>query len=349
MDVRPCQRVKLMLLPPPPRYVMSSCQPLCYLQIEPTTRCNYTCGFCAGRHLVQQDLELAAFTRLIDSLDDLAHVELQGEGEPLLHPDLFAMMRHLRARFPAVRISLITNGSLFTAENVAALLECRVDSIMVSLESADSDTFRAIRGGRLERVKRGIALLLERRRALGLERPLLGFAVTLLRQSCDGIGDIASLYRELGLDGGIMMQPLQKMEAYARYYDTVMAANLLQPDDVGRINRIIASDGGLRAALQRYRQIPNFYSELYARDPADPPTCPWLERGLFVSAGGQAASCCYIKHAEQDGFGPVDGNWQQMLDRRAAALEQLRAGNVPGQCSGCGLAARMRQYATQIR
>lgn len=349
MDVRPCQRVKLTPFPRPPNYVMSCCQPPRYLQIEPTTRCNFTCGFCAGRHLVQQDLDLAAFTRLVDGLDDLAHVELQGEGEPLMHPDLFAIMRHLRARFPAVRISLITNGSLFTAENVAALLECRVDSIMVSLESADGETFRAIRGGRLERVKRGIALLLEQRRALGLERPLVGFAVTLLRQSCDGIGDIASLYRELGLDGGIMMQPLQKMEAYARYYDTAMAANLLQPDDVGRINRIIASDGGLRAALQRYGQIPNFYSELYARSPADPPTCPWLERGLFVSAGGQAASCCYIKHAEQDGFGPVDGDPVNILRQREALLQQLQAGLVPVQCAGCGVAERMRQYATQIR
>lgn len=328
---------------------MSFCQPPRYLQIEPTTRCNFTCGFCAGRHLAQQDLDLAAFARLIDSLDDLAHVELQGEGEPLLHPDLFVMMRHLRARFPAVRISLITNGSLFTAENVAALLECRVDSLMVSLESADGETFRAIRGGRFERVKRGIALLLERRRALGLERPLLGFAVTLLRQTCDDIGDIASLYRELGLDGGIMMQPLQKMGAYARYYDTAMAANLLQSEDVGRVNRIIATDSGLRSALQRYGQIPNFYSELYARNPADPPTCPWLERGLFVSAGGQAASCCYIKQAEQDGFGPVDGNWPQILDRRAAVLQQLRTGDVPSQCSGCGLAERMRQHSTQIR
>lgn len=328
---------------------MPICQPPRYLQIEPTTRCNFTCGFCTGRHLVQQDLDLAAFIRLVDGLDDLAHVELQGEGEPLLHPDLFAMMRHLRGRFPALRISLITNGSLFTAQNVEALLDCQVDTILVSLESADGETFRAIRGGHLERVKRGITLLLGRRRALALARPQVGFAVTLLRQTCDAVGDIGSLYHDLGLDGGIMMQSLQKMEAYARYYDTAMTANLLQPEDVGRINRIIATDSGLRSALQRYGQIPNFYSELYARDPADRPTCPWLERGLFVSAGGQAASCCFIKHAEHDGFGPADGNPNDILRQRKTLLGQLQAGQIPAQCAGCGLAEQMRQFACRSK
>ena len=33
------------------------------LQIEPTTRCNFTCGFCCGRAMSQSDLDLALFER----------------------------------------------------------------------------------------------------------------------------------------------------------------------------------------------------------------------------------------------------------------------------------------------
>lgn len=324
---------------------MVRCQPPRYLQIEPTTRCNFTCGFCAGRHLEQQDLDYAAFRRFVDGLEDPAHVELQGEGEPLLHPSFFAMARYLRQRFPAVRISLITNGSLFTGEHIDELLACGVRSIMVSLESAQDAVFRAIRGGRLERVRRGIRQLLQRRQSLGAALPTVGLAVTLLRQTCAGVGGIATLYDELGLDGGIMMQPLQGMAVYARHYDAAMRANLLQPDDTARIRGIVARDDVLRAHLERYRRVPNFYSELYASPQSAEPTCPWLEQGLFVSASGHAASCCFVKHAQRDGFGPVDGDAARILALRADMLRRLREGDVPAQCRGCALANRMRRFA----
>ncbi|HVK98718.1 MAG TPA: radical SAM protein, partial [Dongiaceae bacterium] len=313
-----------------------------YLQIEPTTRCNFTCGFCAGRHLPQLDLDFDTFARLIDRLDDVRHVELQGEGEPLMHPRFFDMVRHLRNRFPAVKISLITNGSLFTAENIEQLLQCQVNSIMVSLESADAATFQQIRGGKLSRVERGIQHLLAQRKQRGLHQPTLGFAVTLLRETGADVSAIADLYVALGLDGGILLQPLQTMPAYSQFYDADMRANLLQAEDVVRINHIIAGDKTLKAQLRQFQQSPHFYSELY-RSPEDAaPTCPWLERGLFISASGHAASCCFVKQAERDGFCKADAEMSTLLERRAALLQTLKAGQIPAQCNGCGLAKRMQ-------
>ncbi len=42
----------------------------------------------------------------------LMHVELQGEGEPMLHPRFFEMAAMIRRMHPVAKISLITNGSL---------------------------------------------------------------------------------------------------------------------------------------------------------------------------------------------------------------------------------------------
>ena len=56
-----------------------------YLQNEPTTRCDYTCGLCASRHMPQSDLAEQQLQTLLQGIHGLEHVGLLGEGEPLLH------------------------------------------------------------------------------------------------------------------------------------------------------------------------------------------------------------------------------------------------------------------------
>lgn len=76
------------------------------LQVEPTSRCNFTCGFCVGRHLDQSDLDLETFREALAQLPDLERLEMHGEGEPLMHPHFFEMARLARAR--GIRLSTIT-------------------------------------------------------------------------------------------------------------------------------------------------------------------------------------------------------------------------------------------------
>ena len=105
-----------------------------FAQIEPTTRCNYRCGFCAGRSMRQGDLDWQVFERFLSSNPNLRHVELQGEGEPLMHPRFFDMVAACRAR--GIKVSLISNGSMLSESAIDRLIEGGVDSIHVSLESA---------------------------------------------------------------------------------------------------------------------------------------------------------------------------------------------------------------------
>jgi MoaA/NifB/PqqE/SkfB family radical SAM enzyme len=135
-----------------------------FLQIEPTTRCNFTCGFCAGRHMPQQNMPLDRFEQILRSVANVRHVELQGEGEPMLHPQFFEMAELIRNLHPQAKVSLITNGSLLGAENVERILETGFHKLSVSIESPDPAAFAEIRGGKLEKVLDGIRLLMERRR-----------------------------------------------------------------------------------------------------------------------------------------------------------------------------------------
>ena len=314
-----------------------------FLQIEPTTRCNFTCGFCAGRHLPQQDMPLEHFRRLIDNLTQLTHVELQGEGEPLLHPDFFAMVAYLRQKFPAVKISLITNGSLFTETVIDQLLRASLTSILVSLESAEEAEFQAIRGGKFSRVKRGLHRLIQHKQAHDSATPRVGLAVTLLRSTWQNLNAIAQLYEELALDGGILLQPLQTMQVYRQFYDAQMQQNILLPQDHRQVDLLIARDTHLRDLLVEYQRQPGFYGELYEGACAEP-TCPWLERGLFIGAAGVAASCCFIKDLTTDGLGPIQGPLGDITQARLQILAQLRQAQVPRQCQGCGTAEKMRYF-----
>ncbi|MBT9502297.1 MAG: radical SAM protein [Burkholderiaceae bacterium] len=306
-----------------------------FLQIEPTTRCNYSCGFCAGRHLPQGDLAAEHLARLLEGITGLEHVELQGEGEPLLHEGFFELIGLLRQRFPKVGISTITNGSLFTDANIERLLDHGLTRINVSMETADAERFRAIRGGKFERVERGIAAFMQRREARGLRLPAVGLAVTVLRDTAtDAVDTVLPFYRRLGLDGGVTIQPLQRMPQYVRFYSRSMREQLPGPEQAQRLNQRVAASPDMAAALRERGAQPGFYERLYG-SAAGRAVCPWLESGLFLGHDGALTSCCFIKDSQHFALAKAGEPLADAEQRRRRLADELRQGRIPLACQGC--------------
>lgn len=311
------------------------------LQIEPTTRCNFTCGFCVGRHLDQSDLSLATFERLLDQLPDVEHLELQGEGEPLMHPDFFAMAGRARAR--GIEVSTISNGSFFSDARIAQILDADIGSILVSIESADAQAFRAIRGGSLDKVTAGIRALVQAKRRAGRRRPHLGFAVTVLADTGDQLAPIVDLYKSLGMDGGVLVHFLSEMNAYAATYDAASAARVLGPMEQAlawaRAERVLAARG-IRSGDARH-----FWAVMLSRAERDRDgrggyrSCPWLDQGLYVDRNGQLTACPNVKDPSRFGWGRAgETDIASVLDHREQARARLLAGEIPTACEGCFIA-----------
>lgn len=318
-----------------------------FLQIEPTTRCNYTCGFCAGRHLPQGDLPRDQLARLLERIEGLTHVELQGEGEPLLHADFFGLVEELRARFPQVGLSTITNGSLFTERNIEGLLAWGFTRVNVSLESADAARFQAIRGGRFDKLARGLTDFMARRAQLGLTLPAVGLAVTVLRDTRDEVFDtILPFYRRMGLDGGVILQPLQRMPQYTRHYADAMRARIPAPAEMAGFNQRVAATPELIQALRERNRQPGFYERLYASTQGRP-VCPWLENGLFLGHDARLSACCFIKDSARFAFGDMDTPPAGIEAARRAMAATLAQGRMPPACQGCGTAQAVARHAMQ--
>ena len=320
-----------------------------WLQVEPTTACNLTCEFCYGRTMTDAKLDAGDFRELLERFPSLRFLHLQGEGEPLLARDFFAMARE--AQRLGILTLTTTNGTLFNKANVAELLETGVACLLVSLESPRPDEFRRLRGFHLDKALGGIRALQEARAERGATLPAIGFAVTVLKSTKHRLREIFELHRELGLDGHINVRCLQKTRSYDDVYGPEMRGELLGEDEVAEVSRL---ERDLAAEFFGGPLPPNhpFAERLFEleRDVlGNTPGCFWLDSGLYVDADGELAPCCNIKKRWLR-FGHFRSAPRADLDAQRAALQgELMAGRVPPACDGCNLAesiVRRRSEAT---
>jgi len=109
------------------------------VHIIPMRRCNLSCTYCNEFDAVSQPVPTETMLARIDKLAALgtAVVTLSG-GEPLLHPDLDALIA--RARAHRMVITLITNGYLLSPVRIARLNAAGLDHLQISIDNVEPDT-----------------------------------------------------------------------------------------------------------------------------------------------------------------------------------------------------------------
>jgi MoaA/NifB/PqqE/SkfB family radical SAM enzyme len=107
-------------------------------QVVPIRRCNLACTYCNEFDAVSAPVPLAEMLRRIDLLAALGTtiITVSG-GEPMLHPDLDAIIRHIRRR--GAIATLITNGYLLTADRIRRLNRAGLDYLQISIDNVDPD------------------------------------------------------------------------------------------------------------------------------------------------------------------------------------------------------------------
>jgi MoaA/NifB/PqqE/SkfB family radical SAM enzyme len=107
-------------------------------QIVPIRRCNLACTYCNEFDAFSPPVPLAEMQKRLDGLAALGTtiITISG-GEPMLHPDLDEIIRHIRRR--GILATLITNGYLLTAERIRGLNRAGLDYLQISIDNVLPD------------------------------------------------------------------------------------------------------------------------------------------------------------------------------------------------------------------
>ncbi len=112
-----------------------------------THKCNLKCTHCYSDSggIREKELSTKEALEVVDQLADAGVTALAfSGGEPLTRSDFFKVARHAANR--GMYISLATNGTLLTKENVRKLKEAKVNYVDISIDGATSKTHDEFRG-----------------------------------------------------------------------------------------------------------------------------------------------------------------------------------------------------------
>ena len=120
------------------------------LYVELTTSCNLDCQMCV-RHAWQEELgtmPLTTFRKLMDQVGGYSEppvIHFGGYGEPMQHPQFLECIQ--LARQTGARVEVTTNGTLLDHEISSALIDLKLDRLVVSVDSAIPTQYNDIRVG----------------------------------------------------------------------------------------------------------------------------------------------------------------------------------------------------------
>jgi radical SAM protein with 4Fe4S-binding SPASM domain len=323
--------------PPLPRFV----------QIEPVGQCNLRCQMCAIQF--RRDgppngplafLAFADFTRLVEGFGDIEELQLQGLGEPTMHPRFFEMVAWASAR--GIRVSTNTNLTLWSERRARQCVESGLAALHVSLDAATAALYERIRrGAHFRKVLRNLRRVVAARAAArsSLE---LRIVTVLMRENLDELPAIVRLARDEGVADVFVQYLCHDFEEQSlppeyrpmREFIREQALDALPRERLAvafTAAREAAASCGVRLRLPPLmRGVQNGAA----------PRCDWPWRGAYVSFRGDAMPCCMVGTPDRVNFGNmledgVEGVWRNASYQRFRA--QLAADEPSPICRSCSL------------
>lgn len=241
------------------------------LYIEPTSACNLNCSICFRHGWIDESPGHMSFevfsdlARELHGLDSVEEVFFGGMGEPLFHPDICRMIGALPK---SKKISLLTNGTMLTAQRSRELIDAGLSKLWVSMDGFEKQIYESIQlGSRFDRILKNLEDFNAARADTNV-RLCVTFVVTP-----DNVGqlqyinDFADCFHvdELNISHMIPGQPIPKEETLYERQDI----------PVGKMRRFAPQ-----------------------AEPVEAHVCPFISRNaVFVRWDGKVVPCMQLLHS----------------------------------------------------
>ena len=308
--------------------------------IEPTNRCNELCQTCPRTFVEREpeaDLDLDRFVRVLDQFPGVERVVLHGLGEPLLARELPEMVAEAHRR--GARVLFNTNALALHRRLAEQLVRAGLDELRVSMDAADRETYRAIRGvDGYEKAMRRTGDFCRLLGDLGAGRPMVSMVFMAMRDSLRQLPAVIERAAALGVRRIVVQRLVYFDEGLAVEGQSVMdedASELMAACEqaAARAGVELVGTGG-RSASDSLRSI-------HGRRPWSGCTRPW--RSTYVTANGNVLPCCFAPFTARDYEGAILGNlFERPLaeiwsgDAYRAFRQAHQSDEPPEPCRGCG-------------
>ena len=316
------------------------------LQVEVTAACNLRCHMCLVRYQAPVDritgsMSLKTFCRLLDALPGLRRVTLQGLGEPLMAPDLMAMIAEASRR--GITVGFNTNATLLTRGRAVELIEAGLGWLHISLDGATPGTYEAIRDrSRFDRVVANVDGLVEVMRETEAARPVLRVVFVAQRSNYSELPQLVRLVAGWGIPE-LRVQNLSHdfgdTDADGRYAGIrrYTAAEALWGDAHADALAVFEQASVLAGELGVRLRLPDVEPPAAPR-PAGTPGCDWPWRSAYVTHDAKVQPCCMIMGSDRAVLGDV-GEHDFATIWRGEDYRAFRQGllgdDPPAVCRGC--------------
>lgn len=192
-----------------------------YMEISPSGACNHRCTFCALDYMDYRPRFLDTGT-LRERIAELGRLGLKsmmfgGEGEPLLHKDLAAIVNHTKAS--GIDVAITTNGVLLQ-KDLFSQMAGNVSWIKVSLNAGSPETYAAIHRTRAADFNRVVDNLADASASVRAENGscTIGAQMILLPENADEVESLTKICREIGLKYLVIKPYSQHLKSITHVY-----------------------------------------------------------------------------------------------------------------------------------
>jgi radical SAM protein with 4Fe4S-binding SPASM domain len=245
------------------------------MQVEPTSFCNLACPLCpAGRNELDRErrnMTFNEFKSIVDDLEDyLLFLILWDWGEPLMNPDLPAMIRY--ANYRGIKTVTSTNGQFLESEAyLVDLLKSGLTTLIVAIDSIHEESYQTYRKkGSLDKALNGLKNLIYLKKKLN-SPTTINMRTVVMKHNESEVDETREIAKQLGVD-----------------IFTVKTAN-------PSCGSTAADDGSVpdNAEFRRYEYIDGTYQRVRVDSMC---SRVWTVSNIF--SNGDIVPCCYDYNSE---------------------------------------------------